>query len=103
MNPELNTEIRKLIAVIIANVYNPKGFVAAISENRGDALLTIENALATREVQEGFVRLAAAGRLDLSIESVVLFSRFSGLFSDDAKAAATRRLRGSGITKSWVK
>ncbi len=103
MNTALNTEIRKLITEIQNNVYNPNRFVATLNANGGDALLTIENALATRVVQEGFVKLSDAGRLDLSIESVVLFSRFSDLFSDDAKAEATRRLRGSGITNSWVK
>ena len=52
-------------------------------------------------VQEGFIKLSMANRLDLSIEALVLYLDFTDEFSDEVKQEARRRLQGSDITTAW--
>ena len=102
MSEELNRHTQKLIIEIQNAVYNPTRFIGSLAANGGDAQQTITEMLPPMsDPQEGFKKLAMKGRLDLSIEALVLYSQFANEFDDSVKAEARRRLRGSGITSAW--
>jgi len=48
--------------------------------------------LAKKEYQEGFTRLWREGRLDISMEALVIQERFRPLFTEDEIAESHRRL-----------
>ena len=48
-----------------------------------DAMKTARRALSGNRVSDGFNILAAKGRLDLSLEALVVDKRFTSLFSDE--------------------
>ena len=64
--------------------------------NRG-GLDTARYLLAAREVSDGFTKLWEFGRLDLTVECVVLSSKFRELFSDEELRSARKRLRDYGF------
>jgi hypothetical protein len=49
------------------------------------------------EIQPGFQRLIAAGRVDLTVERSVLYPRWNRIFSPQYRAAAEWRLRQAGV------
>ena len=53
--------------------------------------------LAARDVSDGFTKLWEFGRLDLTVECVVLSSKYRGLFSDEELRSARKRLRDYGF------
>ena len=86
-------------------------FVAAWAANREKALalgarmrpIDPENALKNAKrmlsgsrVSEGFDALADKGRLELSLEALVVDKRFTALFSDDEANEALTRLLSAG-------
>ncbi len=99
---ELNDHVGKLTDTIIADVYNPKGFINLLRQNQSDAFTTITKMLTPpTKVQFGYYELTKAGKLDLSIEALVLYSKFSCLFSDEVKNEAKRRLCGADPKFAW--
>lgn len=52
--------------------------------------------LMAKSVSSGFSSLWEKGRLDLSVEAVVLQGRFAGLFTDEEKQVARARLTEYG-------
>lgn len=57
-----------------------------------DALKTAKYILSGRRLSDGFSQLLACGRLDLSLEALVIDKRFTGLFSDEEANEALTRL-----------
>jgi hypothetical protein len=49
--------------------------------------------LLTLPPSEGFGRLALMGRLDLTVETLILEPRWSDVFTDDERRTAKRRLQ----------
>ncbi len=73
--------------------YNATRFLQMVQERGGLATayyLLDEHA---KTVSEGFTQLALRGRLDLTVEALVLKDPWSGLFSVDQLETARRRLR----------
>jgi hypothetical protein len=54
--------------------------------------------LASPGTSPGFERLAKVGRLDMSVERMVLSSAFTGLFTPEERAVARRRLVERGMS-----
>ncbi len=65
---------------------------------REDVLKTAHRALSGTRVSEGFYPLADKGRLDLSLEALVIDKRYTALFSDEEADRALERLLTNGYS-----
>ncbi len=74
--------------------YNATYFVGMLSTYGG--LGTAQRLLASTEISAGFGALYERGRLDLTVEAVVVQPQFAGLFTDEEIAVARRRLDDLG-------
>ena len=61
-----------------------------------DAMKQAHRALSGNRISDGFPILADKGRLDLSLESLVIDKRYTALFSDDEANTALMRLLDAG-------
>ena len=73
--------------------YRPSYFLRMVHEHGG--VQAAEILLAGDSPSEGFVRLWEEGRLDISVEAMVLREPWRGLFADKQLREAYRRLAGS--------
>ena len=64
--------------------------------NDADALKTAKRALSGSRLSDGFTALQGKGRLDLSLEALVIDKRFTGLFTDEEANEALTRLLEAG-------
>lgn len=62
----------------------------------GDALKLARRALCGSRVSDGFNALADKGRLELSLEALVVDKRFTALFTDEEANNALERLLDAG-------
>lgn len=77
--------------------YRPTYFLQMVVEHGG--VETARRLLHARKVSDGFTTLWENGRLDLSVEAVVLQEPWSDLFTDGELAIAEKRLRDLGYPK----
>ena len=70
--------------------YDPSNFSRMLEEN--GAINTVIQLVLDKKVSEGFTRLALEGRLDLSVEAVVLEKPWADLFDEDVHKAARNKL-----------
>jgi len=70
--------------------YTPVYFIRMIEEL--GAIKAVSKLVLDSKVSEGFTKLALVGRLDLSVEAVVLEDRWSSLFEEDVIQAAKSKL-----------
>jgi hypothetical protein len=75
--------------------YNATYFLQMVEEKGG--LQAAKKLLAADDPQYGFTKLWGFGRLDLSMENLVLSNRFKGLFTEDELKTAKRRLEDYGF------
>ena len=61
-----------------------------------DALKSARRILSGSRLSDGFNQLQAKGRLDLSLEALVIDKRFTGLFTDEEANEALTRLLEAG-------
>ena len=61
-----------------------------------DALKAARRALSGSRLSDGFNALQGKGRLDLSLEALVIDKRFTGLFTDEEANEALTRLLEAG-------
>ena len=61
-----------------------------------EALKNARRILSGRRLSDGFNQLQAKGRLDLSLEALVIDKRFTGLFTDEEANEALTRLLEAG-------
>jgi len=61
-----------------------------------DALKTARRKLSGSRLSDGFTALQGKGRLDLSLEALVIDKRFTGLFTDEEANEALTRLLEAG-------
>ena len=71
--------------------YNATYFLRMLSKHGG--IETAHRLLRGKEPQSGFTKLWACGRLDFTVECLVLKPRFRELFEDHELETARRRLR----------
>ena len=76
--------------------YNAAFFLDMLSSLGG--LGTARRLLAVSEVSSGFTALYERGRLDLTVEALVVQPQFAGLFSDHELEIAQQRLRDLGYS-----
>jgi hypothetical protein len=74
--------------------YTAGYFLTMLSSYGG--LGTAHRLLASSEVSTGFTTLFERGRLDLTVEALVVKPEFADLFSEDEVEAALERLRQLG-------
>ncbi len=72
--------------------YYPTRFLVMLTERGG--VTTAKSLLNSSTISEGFTRLWIEGRLDLSVEAVVLHPQWRTLFTADELATAQIRLDG---------
>lgn len=70
--------------------YNPTYFLAMVAEH-GPAEAS-RRLIRSKEASDGFTRLWEAGRLDMTVEAMALLPWYAGLFDDDDRELARRRL-----------
>lgn len=71
--------------------YNAHEFIRMVSED--GALATTRRLLRAPHVQTGFTRLWECGRLDLSLEALILKPEYTDLFTDEERHIARNRLQ----------
>lgn len=74
--------------------YNATRYLQLLSEHRG--LKTARILLHAQTVSEGYAALWERGRLDLTVEALVMLPKFSLLFTDEEREIARRRLEEYG-------
>ena len=75
--------------------YMPRYFVRMLEEH--GAVGAARRLLRQEQVSEGFSRLWEEGRLDLTLEAIVLQPQFEGLFTASERRTAQRRLDKLGV------
>jgi hypothetical protein len=93
-------QFHKDMAAIYERARDEAGYVATrfiqlVSEKGG---LAAARQLLHGGPSDGFTALWEKGRLDLSVEALVLKPAYAELFSDEDRAVARRRLRDYGFT-----
>ena len=78
--------------------YNATRFYQMVNEKGG--LATAKTLLASQEPQSGLTTLWECGRLDLSLEALVIDPRFEELFSKEEREGARERLVACGYEES---
>jgi len=71
--------------------YHPTRFAQMLDQS--DAVTLAKRMVASGELQDGLKKLKGMGRIDLSVESIMLETMFSGLFTPPELQAAEWRLR----------
>ena len=71
--------------------YHATDFLQMLYRDRG--LITAKRLLVVDKHHTGFEKLAEHGRLDITVECVVLNPKFRGLFDDEELERARQRLR----------
>lgn len=71
--------------------YRPSDFIEMLDKT--ESVTLAKKLVATGEIQSGLKRVKSLGRPDLAMESIMLEDEFSGLFTDDERAAARWRLQ----------
>jgi len=74
--------------------YNATRFIQMVAGKGG--LSAAKTLLAANEPQEGFTRLWEWGRLDLTVEALVLLPEYHELFTDEERRTAQQRLEDYG-------
>ena len=95
MNPKLEAEFGEYLLSDIASTtadlgYQPTRFIQMVNEYGGVG--ACKRLLDSGPVSEGFCRLRALGRLDLSVESIILQEKWSVLFTEAESLTARWRL-----------
>ncbi len=75
-------------------VYNPQRFKDMVRDRGG--LATAQYLLDEPNISDGFATLWEAGRLDLTVEAVVIQERWMPLFTENQLQVARQRLEDAG-------
>ena len=88
---------QKFIAAWIANYEKAQAIgVRMRPVDPASAMKTAHHTMSGNRISDGFNILAAKGRLDLSLEALVIDKRFTTLFSDEEANNALMRLLEAG-------
>jgi hypothetical protein len=88
---KFNRRLHDSIVQCISLGYRPSDFIEMLDKTEGVTLA--KKLVATGAIQSGLKRVKALGRPELAMESIMLEDEFSGLFTDDERAAARWRLQ----------
>lgn len=77
--------------------YSPTRFLQMVAKNGG--VKTAKALLAKDQLSDGFEALQKCGRLDLSVEAVVVDKKYAELFTDDEVNRCFMRLCDCGFYK----
>ena len=95
----LEEQFHKEMLEIYRNAASQLGYYASyflrMVDDQG-GLRAAKQLLRTEELSDGFTRLWAENRLDLSVEALVLQEMWKSLFTKEELATAHRRLKESG-------
>ena len=91
LSGEFASRLREAIDLCRELGYSPSRFEQML--NSSPSAVTLAKKLAvSSEIQDGLKRIAKLGRLELSMESIMLEEKFKALFSDQVLQAAQWRL-----------
>ena len=94
LEDDFHREMENLYHAAVELGLCPTYFLRMVSEHGGVA--TARRLLNASEVQPGLTDLWEIGRLDLSMEALVLQERWEALFSDEERQMARKRLEDHG-------
>lgn len=80
--------------------YKATRFLQMLNEHRG--LATAQLLLHSSNVSDGYTALWERKRLDLTVEALILQSKWSELFDDDERELARKRLEQYGFETSSI-
>ncbi|KQT33832.1 hypothetical protein ASG29_07020 [Sphingomonas sp. Leaf412] len=89
MDREFADALRDIYAQCAALDYHPTGMLQMIDRLGG---IGTARRLLELPPSEGFARLALLERIDLAVESLVLQPRWDGIFTEEERRIARRRL-----------
>jgi hypothetical protein len=89
LDRDLAAALRDIYAKCDALGYRPTAMLEMVA--RLGALETVRR-LVAQPMSEGFGRLAAMGHLELAVETLVLDARWDGVFSEEERRIARRKL-----------
>lgn len=95
MEEEFHQEMLNVHRLILENVdYNATRFLHMVNVSGG--VNAAKELLRARRISDGLSKLAIAGRLDISMEALVLQERWGILFNDDERQLARDELISLG-------
>jgi len=95
LEDDLEREFRKSVEICISHYrYRPSYFLQML-DNYGAADTAIKLVTAPK-FHEGFTKLWELGRLDLTVEAIVLRSPYNQLFAKEVLDSASERLKALG-------
>lgn len=95
MEEEFHNEMINVHRLICEKTdYNARRFLQMVNFSGG--VRAAKELLCARDIPDGLCNLALAGRLDLSMEALVLQERWASLFNEDELQLAKNRLRSLG-------
>jgi hypothetical protein len=90
LSERFDQRLRESVRLAIELGYNPTVFTSMLE--RHGAVQTAKRLIAAGELQSGIKRLAELGRLDITMEQIMLEPEFAPLFAEGELAAARWRL-----------
>ena len=90
LEDEFHREMEAIYQVAVSLDYHPTYFLRMVHEQGGVA--AAKRLLGTSVAQSGLTKLWELGRLDISMEALILDERWKPLFSDAERQAARERL-----------
>jgi hypothetical protein len=94
---KFDKELRRLVERVISETaYRPERFIQMLNEHGG--FQTAKILLHDKKLSEGFVKLWELGRLDLTMEAIILKKSWRELFAEEELKIAKKRLIDLGYT-----
>lgn len=98
LEDEFHREMETIYHVAARLGYRPTYFLQMVQLHGGAA--AAKRLLSTSEAQSGLMKLWELGRLDISMEALVVQERWKPLFSDAERQTARERLNAFGYDPS---
>lgn len=99
LSSEFASRLREAIDLCREQGYSPARFEQMLNSSPSAVSLAKKLAVSS-ELQDGLKRLAKLGRLELSMESIMLEEKFKPLFADQVLEAARWRLNSIRLGQS---
>lgn len=93
LEAEFNAQVQDAVQQCRALGYQPKTFERMLAAHPNNAVEVARRLVTSGEIQDGPKRLKSLGRLDLSVEAIMLKEQFQELFDARVRSCAEWRLK----------
>ena len=90
LKDEFNSELEMIVNRCIKEVYRPTFFINMARET--DYYRAAKKVVSSSRIPDGFIKLLEADRLDLSVENLVIQSKYKNIFTQKEIDTCKRRL-----------